>query len=102
MRPLYQDIYREIPRSDRSTGGILPQTRCFLLLVMLFCFVLSNAALAEDTNVVVSKVRERNSIKLIAMLNNCSEATITITATMKNMISSVPLPLTVDVVGQKR
>ena len=70
------------------------------ILLMLAGGFLSNRAAADDKNLTLYKVREGNLIYLMVKLDNCSEATLTLTATMENMAASVPLPLTLDIVGQ--
>ena len=47
------------------------------------------------------KVSHGNAIYLMARLTQCSEASITFTAALNNMASSVPLPQTVDLTGPK-
>ena len=102
MQTDYSEPSARAPRSHRQVGGVLLEKRPCLFLILLLCLALGRPAFAEDTNVMISKVRQGQNILLIAKFNNCSEATITLTATMKNMTCSVPLPLTVDVVGQKQ
>jgi hypothetical protein len=64
-------------------------------------FRLVCSASADDTNVQVADLEVGNTVGLYAKLTNCSEATVTVTATLENMTSSKPLPFTVDVLGDK-
>jgi len=77
----------------------IPSVRAFLLLLLGLC--LSSAVRADDTNVTLSKVNRGNLVYLIVNLTQCSEATVTFTATLTNMTSSVPLPRTVELTGPK-
>ena len=70
----------------------------FALFLLWLC--LSHPALAEDQSVQVSESRVGNTIALGVQLRDCTDATITITANLQNMRSSLPLPLTVDTGGR--
>jgi len=78
------------------------RNRGSLLLTGLLWFGLAHHALADDKNVVIYKVRDGQTIYLVAKMNHCSEATITVTGAPKNLVSSVPLPFTVEMAGQKQ
>ncbi|HLK58186.1 MAG TPA: hypothetical protein VKU00_16585, partial [Chthonomonadaceae bacterium] len=78
------------------------QTKYLCILFLFLWGVVSISARAEDNNIVITKVRKGDTISLIAKLDNCSEATLTLTATLTNMVASVPMPLTVDLTGQKQ
>ncbi|MCW3096836.1 MAG: mepM [Chthonomonadaceae bacterium] len=73
--------------------------KAFVLL--LLGLSLSSAARADDKNVMLYKVNKGSSISLMARLTQCSEATVTFTATVENMASSVSLPQTVELTGPK-
>jgi murein DD-endopeptidase MepM/ murein hydrolase activator NlpD len=70
-------------------------------LLMLLGLSLSSAARADDKNVMLYKVNKGSSIYLMARLTQCSEATLTYTATLDNMTSSVSLPQTVELTGPR-
>lgn len=75
------------------------QTRQIILLLTLLWVSLSTKAMANDNNVTVYRLTEGNIIYLMAKLNNASDMTITVTATMNNMEPSSPLPMTIDTNG---
>jgi hypothetical protein len=77
----------------------IPSVRTFVLLFLGLC--LSAGARANDNNVTVYKVSQGNAIYLMARLSQCTEVSITFTATLNNMVSSVPLPQTVALTGPK-
>jgi murein DD-endopeptidase MepM/ murein hydrolase activator NlpD len=55
----------------------------------------------SDDNVTLTEVHQGNVTYVVAHLGNCTDATITVTATMDNMRASGPVPLTVDTAGQR-
>jgi murein DD-endopeptidase MepM/ murein hydrolase activator NlpD len=71
-------------------------------LVLVIVAALSESALADDKCVEVREQRESARIALVARLENCIEATITVTADLENMTSTVPFPLTEDSRGRTR
>jgi murein DD-endopeptidase MepM/ murein hydrolase activator NlpD len=73
--------------------------RYFLFLALGIC--LCTAARADDKNVFLYRVTRGNTIYLMARLDRCSEATVTFTAKLDNMVCSVPLPRTVELTGPK-
>jgi murein DD-endopeptidase MepM/ murein hydrolase activator NlpD len=73
--------------------------RLSFLLLLGLC--LSPVARADDKNLTLYKVNKGAAINLMVRLDQCSEATVTFTATLNNMVSSVPLPQTVELTGPK-
>jgi murein DD-endopeptidase MepM/ murein hydrolase activator NlpD len=69
-----------------------------LLLLLVGC-CLSTALRADDKNVTFSKVYRGDTIYLTVHLNQSTEVSVTFTATLVNMVSSVPLPRTVELTG---
>jgi murein DD-endopeptidase MepM/ murein hydrolase activator NlpD len=72
------------------------------ILAALLWLGLANHADAQDKNVTVYEVRRGEVVSLVANLVNCSEATITVTGSLENMVSSLPLPLTVSVTAPQQ
>src|SRR5882724_9214380 len=76
------------------------------LPVALFCWICLAAPLladdkAENKNVQVIEVHGPNATRLFAKLEDCTEATITVTASLNNTACSVPVPFTVDSEGRQ-
>src|SRR3954466_3451085 len=69
-----------------------------------FCLVFLARTLvaAEDRNTGFRVIEEKsgNGVTLIMKSDYCTEFTVTLEATLKNMTSSRPLPLTVDGAGR--
>jgi murein DD-endopeptidase MepM/ murein hydrolase activator NlpD len=59
------------------------------------------ALFASDPCVKVGEERNGNQIAVVARLSSCVEVTITLTAELTNMVSSVPLPATLESRGRQ-
>src|SRR5258708_4262838 len=76
------------------------------LPVVLLCWVCAAAFSfsndkTENKNVQIIEVQGQNATRLFAKLEDCTEATITVTATLNNTACSVPVPFTVDSEGRQ-
>jgi len=65
-----------------------------------FAAGVASAAYAADSNIVVEEVAHGSTIALVMSAHNCTEATITISAELSNVSSSVALPITIDTAGK--
>jgi murein DD-endopeptidase MepM/ murein hydrolase activator NlpD len=95
-RPDQRRETKDAMRNERSC-----QKRCCLpALAALFVLLSASFVLAEDRCVQVAESRQDDRIALVARLEGCSEATISLTAELENMTPSVALPLTIDAAGR--
>ncbi len=69
-------------------------------MVILSC---TSVSYASDNGMAFEEVADSaTSGTVVAVSKGCTDATITLTAEMKNTTTSVPLPLTVDTIGKSR
>ena len=78
----------------------MPKVAAIWLILSALVWVPS-AASADNKSVQLVESAGTNTVTLTAKLTNCTEATITVTAELDNMIPSSPLPLTLDAAGRK-
>jgi len=72
-----------------------------LFILQLFCVAVATCR-ADDKNIQGEEVQVGNSFYLMARIQNCIDATITVTGTLDNMSSTVKFPFTVETTGQSR
>src|SRR5439155_19771979 len=71
-----------------------------LWFIQIAAFALTDDK-TESKNVQVIEVHGPNATRLFAKLEDCTEATITVTATLNNTACSVPVPFTIDSEGRQ-
>lgn len=82
-------------------ANIVSTFRPAFVLASTSMLLAASHASTEDGNVRVFAVAKGRQVALVAKLENCTHATITVSAELENMVSSPPLPVTVDSDGRR-